>query len=327
MRSFALRSAWATLALTTGMAVKAQDAAASYPSKPVTLVVPTAAGGGTDTIARMFADYLSKALKQSFIVDNRPGANGLLGAEYVANGPADGYRLLFSYTAAMVVNPILMKRPPFDPVKDFAPVAQIGRGGNIMLVRKDLPVNTIQEFVEYAKARPGKLNYCTWGAGSGGHLTMEVLMKQAGIQMTHVPYKGSLPCTQDLIGGQVDANWADVTSTVPFVKAGRVKALVTSSPIRLPELPEVPTLNEAGYPFTSYSWYGVFAPAKTPPAIVTRLNEVLETAMKDPAVVQRMKEFNFVDLPMTTPEQFKATVAKDSVDWAAIIKSIGLTLQ
>jgi len=219
MTSFALRATCAVVALAASLAVQAQDAA-SYPSKPVTLVVPTAAGGGTDTIARMFADVLGKALKQPFIIDNRPGANGLLGAENVLGAPADGYRLLFTYTAAMVVNPVLLKKPPFDPLKDFAPVAQIGRGGNIMMVRKDLPVSNLKEFVDYAKARPGKLNYCSWGAGSGGHLTMEVLMKQAGLTMTHVPYKGSMPCNQDLVGGQVDANWSDVSTSIPLVQAG-----------------------------------------------------------------------------------------------------------
>lgn len=325
MKSFALRAACTAVVLTVGIAAQAQDAA-SYPSKPVTLVVPTAAGGGTDTIARMLADYLGKALKQTFIVDNRPGANGLLGTENVLSGPADGSRLLFTYTAAMVVNPVLMKKPPFDPLKDFAPVAQIGRGGNIMLVRKDLPVNTLKEFVEYAKARPGKLNYCSWGNGSGGHLTMENLMKQAGLTMTHIPYKGSMPCTQDLIGGQVDANWADTATSVPFVQAGRVKALVSSTPGRLPQLPDVPTLNEAGYPFTTYSWYGIFAPAKTPPAIVAKLNETIQAALQDPAVIKRMNELNFDDLPLTTPEQFRATVTQDLQDWTAVIRSIGLTL-
>jgi len=289
-------------------------------------VVPTAAGGGTDTIARMFADVLGKALKQPFIIDNRPGANGLLGAENVLGAPADGYRLLFTYTAAMVVNPVLLKKPPFDPLKDFAPVAQIGRGGNIMMVRKDLPVSNLKEFVDYAKASPGKLNYCSWGAGSGGHLTMEVLMKQAGLTMTHVPYKGSMPCNQDLVGGQVDANWSDVSTSIALVQAGRVKALASSTPTRLPQLPDVPTLNEAGYPFTTYSWYGVFAPGRPPPAIVAKLNEAIQAALKDPTVAKRMHELNFTDLPLATPEQFKATVAKDLQDWTALIKSIGLTL-
>jgi len=325
MKPSNLKWASALLLGLASLATQAQDAA-SYPAKPVTLVVPTAAGGGTDTIARVLAERLGKALNQNFIVDNKPGANGLLGAENVAGGPVDGSRLLFSYTAAMVVNPILLKNPPFDPLRDFAPIAQVGRGGNIFLVRKDLPVSTLKEFVAYAKQHPGKLNYCSWGAGSGGHLTMEILMQQAGIKLAHIPYKGSMPCVQDLIGGQVDAAWADVSSTIPFVQAGRVKALVSSTPSRLPQLPDVPTMNEAGHPFTTYSWYGLFAPAKTPPAIVAKLGDAMQAILKDPAFVQRMTELNFNDVPVLTPEQFKAQVAKDYGAWRELIKAIGLTL-
>ena len=307
----------------TALRAHAQPA---FPTKALRIVVPFAAGGVGDLTARAVATGLAERLGQPVVIDNRPGANGLLGAENVLGAPADGYRLLFTYTAAMVVNPVLLKKPPFDPLKDFAPVAQIGRGGNIMMVRKDLPVSNLKEFVDYAKARPGKLNYCSWGAGSGGHLTMEVLMKQAGLTMTHVPYKGSMPCNQDLVGGQVDANWSDVSTSIALVQAGRVKALASSTPTRLPQLPDVPTLNEAGYPFTTYSWYVVFAPGKTPPAIVAKLNEAIQTALKDPVVAKRMLELNFTDLPLATPEQFKATVAKDLQDWTALIKSIGLTL-
>jgi len=299
----------------------------TYPDKPVTLVVPTAAAGGTDTIARLIADALSKAMKQPFIIDNRPGANGILGTDLVARGAPDGYRLLFTYAAAMVVNPSLYKKLPYDPVKDFAPVAQIGRGGNLLLVRQNLPVKTLKEFIAYAKARPDKLSYCSWGNGSGGHLAMESLKKQAGLVMTHVPYKGSGPCVQDLMGGQVDAAFADMSSTVELVRAGRLKALANSGPSRIPMLPDVPTMTEAGYPFTNYSWYGLLAPAKTPPAIVKKLNLAVNQVLKDPAVVQRLRELNFTDLPQNTSEQFAATIQKDLHDWGALVKDIGLTLE
>ncbi|WP_285414199.1 tripartite tricarboxylate transporter substrate binding protein [Variovorax sp. efr-133-TYG-130] len=299
----------------------------TYPDKPVTLVVPTAAAGGTDTISRLIADALSKSLKQPFIIDNRPGANGILGTDLVARGTPDGYRLLFTYAAAMVVNPSLYKKLPYDPVKDFAPVAQIGRGGNLLLVRQDLPVKTLKEFIAYAKARPDKLSYCSWGNGSGGHLAMESLKKQAGLVMTHVPYKGSGPCVQDLMGGQVDAAFADMSSTVELVRAGRLKALANSGPSRIPMLPDVPTMTEAGYPFTNYSWYGLLAPAKTPPAIVKKLNTAVNQVLKDPAVVQRLRELNFTDLPQNTPEQFAATMQKDLHDWSVLVKDIGLTLE
>ena len=315
----------ALAALATG-AGHAQGSDA-YPDKPVTLVVPTAAAGGTDTIARVMADALGKTLKQTFVIDNRPGANGILGTDVVARAAPDGYRLLFTYAAAMVVNPSLYKKLPYDPLKDFAPVAQIGRGGNLLLVRKDLPVSTLKEFVAYAKARSDQLSYCSWGNGSGGHLAMESLKKQAGLVMTHVPYKGSSPCVQDLLGGQVDAAFADMSSTVELVRAGRLKALANSGPSRIPMLPDVPTMTEVGYPFTTYSWYGLLAPAKTPPAVVKKLSEAVNRALKDPAVVQRLRELNFTDLPQNTPEQFAATIRQDLRDWGALVKDIGVSLE
>jgi len=318
----------ACVALTAWMATAGHaQGADAYPDKPVTLVVPTSAAGGTDTIARLIADALGKTMKQTFIIDNRPGANGILGTDLVARGAPDGYRLLFTYAAAMVVNPSLYKKLPYDPLKDFAPVAQIGRGGNLLLVRQDLPVKTLKEFVAYANARPDKLSYCSWGNGSGGHLAMESLKKQAGLALMHVPYKGSGPCVQDLMGGQVDAAFADMSSTVELVRAGRLKALANSGPSRIPMLPDVPTMTEAGYPFTNYSWYGLLAPAKTPPAIVKKLNVAVNQVLKDPAVVQRLRELNFTDLPQNTPEQFAATMQKDLHDWSVLIKEIGLTLE
>lgn len=320
-RALALATA---LASATGIA-HAQSTA-DYPNRPVTLVVPTAAAGGTDTIARLFADALGKAMKQPFVVDNRPGANGIIGVEYVAKGPADGYRLLFTYAASMVVNPSLYRKLPYDPLKDFAPIAQIGRGGNLLLVRKNLPVNTLKEFVAYAKAHPNELNYCSWGLGSGGHLTMESLKKQAGISLTHIPYKGSSPCVQDIMGGQVDAGFGDTATTVELVKAGRVKALAHSSSGRLPSLPDVPSMTEAGYPFKNYSWYGIFAPAKTPPAIIARLNEQVLRALQEPALAQRMRELNFPDLPLTTPQQFTQTMRQDLEDWSRLVKDTGVQL-
>jgi tripartite-type tricarboxylate transporter receptor subunit TctC len=320
------RHALAALALAVLAAVPAHAQGDDYPNKPVTLVVPTAPSGGTDTIARLIGEALQKELKQTFIVENKPGANGILGAESVAHAPPDGYRLLFAYAAAMVVNPALYRKLPYDTTRDFAPVVQIGRGGNLLLVKADLPVKTVAEFVAYAKARPGKLSYCSWGIGSGGHLAMESLKKQAGVDMTHVPYKGTGPCVQDLAGGQVDAAFGDTSSTVELVKSGRVRALATSGPTRVPLLPEVPTMNEAGYAFTNYSWYSLFAPAKTPPGLVRKLNVAVNKIMKDPAMVKRMRELNFTDLPANTPEEFAVTIQRDMQDWAGLIKQIGVVL-
>ena len=301
----------------------AQD---GYPTKTITLVVPTPPGGGADTVARLFAERLGKTLGQQMIVDNRPGANGMLGTDVVARAAPDGYTLLFTYAAAQVVNPSLYKKVPYDAAKAFAPVAQIGRGGNLLMVRADLPVKTLKEFVDYAKARPGKLTYCSWGNGSGGHLTMESLKKQAGLDITHVPYKGSAACTQDIIGGQVDAGFGDVSSTLPHVRAGKVRALAVSGPTRVPQLPDVPTMNEAGYPFTTYAWYGIFAPAATPPAIVKRLNTEVNKLLADPTMREKLATLNFADLPTPTPEQFAELVRNDMAAWGKLVRELNITL-
>lgn len=299
--------------------------ARSWPEKPVVLVVPYSAGGPTDVVARLLAVPMGQVLGQSVLVENTVGAGGTIAPARVAKAKADGYTILIHHMG-MATAPALYKKLPYDPLKDFAPIAQIGRGGNLLLVRKDLPVNTLQEFVSYARVHPGTLNYCSWGLGSGGHLTMESLKKQAGITMTHIPYKGSSPCVQDIMGGQVDAGFGDTSSTVELVKAGRVKALAHSSSGRLPSLPEVPSMTEAGYPFKNYSWYGIFAPAKTPPAVVARLNEQVLRALRDPALIQRMRELNFSDLPLTTPQQFTQTLLQDLDDWSQLVKETGVQL-
>lgn len=312
--------------LLTAAVCASGHAAEPYPQRPVTLIVPTAPAGGTDTIARIMAESLGKQLGQPFVVENKPGANGVLGVEAGARAAPDGYRLLFTYAASVVVNPGLYRKLPYDPVKDLAPIAQIGRGGNLLLVRPDFPARTLEEFVREVKAHPGKYSYCSWGAGSGGHLAMESLKKQAGLDMLHVPYKGTSPCVQDLAGKQVDAAFGDTSSTIELVKAGRVRALANSGPKRLPMLPDVPTMTEAGYPFTTYSWYGLLAPARTPPDIIERLNAAVQKALVDPEVVRRMRELNFDDLPQTTPAQFGSVIRQDLQDWRGLIRSINLSL-
>lgn len=306
--------------------VCADSASAAYPSRPVTLVVPTAAAGGTDAIARLLAQALSQSIQQPFVVENRPGANGILGLHVIAKAPADGYRLLFAYASAVVINPSLYPQLPYDTLRDLAPIAQVGRGGNVLLVNKDLPVNTLQELVDYAKARPHALNYCSWGQGSGGHLTMERLQQQAGIHMAHVPYQGAHPCIQSILAGQVDAGFADVSTTAALVQSGRAKALAHSSHTRLPLLPKVPSMTEAGYPFQQYSWYGLFAPAKTPPAIVQQLNTAVLRVLQEPAMVQRLHDLNLTDLPLLTPQQFAQTVRADMQAWGKIVQETQVQL-
>lgn len=298
----------------------------SYPDRPITLVVPTAPAGGTDTIGRFIGERLSRVLRQSVVIDNKPGANGVIGTDNVIRAPADGYRLLFTYTAAQVVNPAIMRKPPYDPIKDLAPIGQIGRGGNFVVVNPQLPVRNFKELVDYARANPDKLSYCSWGNGSGGHLLMEYLKKQAGMVMTHIPYKGTAPCVQDIVAGQLMVGTADISSTIELVRSGKIRAIGYGGASRLPRLPDVPTLTESGYTFNAFSWYGLFAPAATPRPIVQRLNAALLEVLRDPAVVERMAEFNFPDLPLTTPEQFAEVVRKDAQVWGELAKSLNLVI-
>jgi len=296
-------------------------AAGGWPGRPVTLVVPTAAAGGTDTIARVLGEGLGKMLGQPFIVDNRPGANA------VAQAAPDGYRLLFTYAAAMAVSPGMYRKLPYHPTDSFIPVAQISRGGNLLLVSNKLPVHNVREFVEYVKARPGELSYCSWGVGSGGHLTMEHLLKQTGGKMLHVPYKGSSPCVQDLIAGQVQAAFGDTQSTIELVRAGRMRVLAHSGSQRLALYPDLPSLTEAGYPFHIYSWYGVFAPAKTPQPIIDKLNHAINTLLQDEDMLKRLRALNLTDFPLTSPQEFAATLRHDMAQWGALIRELDLPLQ
>ncbi|ARU04276.1 ABC transporter substrate-binding protein [Comamonas serinivorans] len=318
---------WTRLSLGTSLLALGLAAQAAYPDKPITFIVPTAAAGGTDTIARIFADALGKELKATVIIDNKPGANGIVGVDAGARAAPDGYHLLFTYAASMVANPFLFKKLPFDPVKDFEPVVQLGQGGNLLLVNNNLPVKTVKEFVAYVKAHPNKVSYCSWGTGSGGHLAMENLMKQTGMKMTHVPYKGSAPCVQDLVGGQVQAAFADTSSTLPMIKAGRLRVLAHSGDKRYPQIPDVQSLNELGYPFKAYAWYGLLAPAKTPRPIVDQLNQAMNKVMADPEVRKRLYELNLADLPPSSPAQFAATIQQDLKTWGDLVTSLDIPKQ
>ena len=298
----------------------------SYPERPIVLVVPTAAGGGTDTIARFLGERFARALKQPVVIENKAGANGVLGTQNVINAPADGYRLLLTYTAAQVVNPVIMRKPPYDPITDLTPIGQIGRVGNFVVVNPQLPVKTVKELVDYAKANPDKLSYCSWGTGSGGHLLMEYIKKQTGAMMTHVPYKGTAPCMQGVVGGQVMVASGDIASTVGLVHSGRIRAIAYGGASRLPLLPDVPTLSESGITFKAFSWYGLFAPAGTPKPIVQKISSTLQEVLKEPATVEYLAKLNFTDIPMTTPEQFADTVRQDAKTWGDLASSLNLVM-
>lgn len=301
--------------------------AADYPRRPVTLIVPTTAGGSTDVVARLLAEILRQALHQPFVVANRPGANGLLGNAMAARAAPDGYHLLFTYSATMVVNPLLYKNPGYDPLRDFEPVMQIGRGGTLLVVPASLPVTTVAELLDYARAHPKQFSYCSWGHGSGGHLAMASLLQDAGLDLVHVPYKGSAACVSALLGGQMSAAFADASLILESVRQGRLRALALSGSTRMPALPEVPTLTEAGHPFTAYSWLGLFAPAGTPDSIVKQLNRSLNRAFQDPAVRLRLAHLQFTELHQVTPTEFRATLKQDMLEWRRLVSKLDLRLE
>ena len=297
-------------------------AQAPWPNKPVKVIVSGAAGSGTDIAARVVTEPLSRAFGQPFVIDNRPGANGIIGTDAVAKAPNDGYTLLFTYAAAQVVNQTLYEKVPYDGAKDFAAIAQIGAGGNLLVVSPSMPVNNLKEFIAYVKAKPADaLSYGSWGNGSGGHLSMEALKQQAGLTMQHVPYKSTAAANTDLIGGQIQVAFSAMASGLSLVQSGKLKAIAVSGPYRVPQLPEVKTMTEQGVVFDLTAWYGMFAPVGTPQAIVNAVNREIVRMIAAPENAERWKVLGFSEMPLKTPEQFADTVKRDIKDWGAIVKS------
>jgi tripartite-type tricarboxylate transporter receptor subunit TctC len=297
-------------------------AQASWPDKPVKVVVASAAGGTVDIIARVFTDAFAKAFGQPFVVDNKVGANGLIASDMVAKAPGDGHTILFSYAAAHVVNPVLMEKMPYNVNKDFIPVAQIGAVGNLLVVPQSMPVKDLKEFIAYVKARPAdELAYGSWGNGSGGHLSMEALKQQAGLKMRHIPYKSSAAANGDLVAGHVQAGFSPILNGIPLIKAGKLKALAVSGTSDLCMMPEVKTMTKQGVKFDLNAWYGVFVPAGTPKVIVNKLNQEINRVIAMPEMAELWKSLSFCEMPIKTPEQFAELVNADLREWGAIVKS------
>lgn len=307
--------------LTAGRDAFAQSA--EWPdARPIRIVSPGAPGAGSDLFARMFAELLGQTLKQRIIVDNKPGANGIIGNDAVAKAAPDGYTLLFSYAAAIVMNQALQPNLPYNALTDLQPVAQIGAGGTYLLVGPDIPANNLKEFVALIKANPGKYDYASWGIGSGGHMQMEWLMMHSGLKMNHVPYKATAPMVADLNAGVVKIGFADTASTTPLVKAGRLKAIAISGTRRSPGLPDLPTMAEQGFPLQIDAWYCMMAPARTPMAIVRRLNAEVNRILEDPANAARFGSLNFaLPAPIKSPEQFGQTIREDIDLWRQVVKT------
>ena len=303
--------------------VHAQD----YPSRPLRLIVPTAPGGGTDFTGRLVAAKLSESLGQQVVVENRGGGGGSVGADNAAKSTPDGYTLLLGSIATHAVNPALYKKLPYDHLKDFAPVSLIGTVPNAMVVHPSVPVKSMQEFIAYAKANPGKINYGSSGVGSPPHLSMELLRSMTGINLVHVPYKGAGPALADLLGGQMQAMCTSLAGLINFIKSGRVRALGVTTAKRNPQLPDVPTIVESGIPgYEVTIWYAVFAPVATPKAIVQKLNTEMVKALNSLEMKERMA-LQGMDPAPSTPAELTAFVKIETAKWAKAAKDSGATAE
>jgi len=320
--------------MTTAMLAAALAAAAllahgqtGYPAKPLRLIIGFAAGGGTDILARALAQPLSELLGQQVAIDNRPGAGGIIATELGAKAPPDGYTLLVGSSAAFAINPNLMAKLAYDPVRDFAPVGMFATLSYALDVHPSLPVKSLRELLALARAKPGEINYGSAGQGSSTHLAIEQFLAAARIRMTHVPYKGNAPAMTALMSGEVAMVFDPVLLTVPLARAGRVRVLAVSTARRSALLPEVPTIAEAGVAgFEAGNWFGVFAPAGTPRAIVERLNGAINSAMRRPEMKERFASQG-ADTLSGTPEDLASLVARELAKFARIIKQAGIRVE
>ncbi|CAG9166335.1 hypothetical protein LMG23992_00752 [Cupriavidus laharis] len=297
----------------------AQDG--SYPNRPVTLVVSAAAGGTTDLAARMISEPLAKALGQAVVVDNRPGGNGGIAAQVVARAKPDGYTLLVQYSGFHVITPLLVKNLSWDPVKDFAPVANLLSAPQVLVVRQGLPVKSMKELVAYAKSHPDKLNYASSGNGSLQHVSTELLNQMAGIHITHVPYKGTGPAMTDLLGGNVDLTMTTPPPLMGHIAAGKLRPLVVTSKTRLPSLKDVPSAPEAGYPDLDVSsWFAMYAPAGTPKPVIDKLAGEIEKIMRTDAFRKKAEELG-AEAVFMGPQQLAQYQKAELARWGKVIKS------
>jgi len=297
-----------------------------YPGRPVRIVVPSPPGGGTDIVARVLAQHFSKAMGQPFFVENKPGAGNMIGIEFVARAPADGYTVLF-VASTLALNSVLYKKVPYDPVRDFTPITLAATAPNVLIVNPALPAQSLAEFIALAKRKPGAMSYGTPGIGTSPHLSMELLKSLAGIDVQHVPYRGTAAAVTDVIGGQIAATFANALTAKPQVDAGRVRALAVSGPKRVEAFPAVPPVAEAGVPgYEAMQWYGMVAPAGTPAPVVARLNAEAVKALHS----DDMKEKLALDgaQPVgSSPAEFGTLIQSELEKWARVARAAGIEQQ
>jgi tripartite-type tricarboxylate transporter receptor subunit TctC len=317
-----------TLLAVVAAGASAQPAAGlAYPSRPLHLIVPFPPGGSTDILARVLGQKLSEVLEQPVVVDNRPGAGGSIGAEAAAKAAPDGYTLLMGQLGPLAVSPAIYKKLPYDPVKSFAPVCLMAIVPSVLVVNTSLPFSSAAELIAYAKKNPGRLTYGSAGNGSTSHLTTEYFKLATGTDILHVPYKGVGPMLTDLVSGQVAMGINGAPAVMPHVTSGRLRALAVTSLARVPSLPDIPTLDEAGVKgFEANGWYGIVAPAGTPSAIVLRLNSGIRRAVGTPELRARLDAEGAIPAG-GTPEEFGALIASEIVRWGTVLKKAGIEPQ
>lgn len=299
--------------------------ASGFPERPVSWVVPWAPGGASDTVGRMISDPLAGALKQSVIVENKPGAGGNIGTEMVARAAPDGYTLI-QLTDSTTISPSLYASLNYEPNKSFAPITLIGTGPHVLVAGTDSPIKTLPDLLKRAQQNPGSINYATAGVGSAQHLAIEMFSRVANIQMTHVPYKGGAPAMIDVLSGQVPVGVFGLAPVLPHIKSGKLRAIAVTSPNRSNVLPDVPTVAESGFPsFSSVQWFGVAAPAGTPSPVISKLNRDIVAAIQTPKVVKGMKALG-LEIVASTPEQFTSFISEDSQRWSKVIKDLNISL-
>jgi len=320
---FLRRSLLATLLAMLAIPALAQQA---YPNKPIRLVVPFPAGGGTDIIAREVAQKLSTTLGWTFVIDNRPGSGGNLGVDTAAKAAPDGYTLALGQTSNLAINPALYSKMPYDPVKDLAPVGLVASAPLVLVVAADSPYKTLADVVSASKAKPGSLNFASPGNGTVAHLASELLQKTAGVKFIHVPYKGMAQAATDVIGGQVQLYMSSVPTLLGHIKNGKMRAIAVTSVKRVDDLPQVPTVAESGYKgFEAVTWFGVVAPAAVPKDIVLRLNTELNKALQTADVKKKLGDQGAAVLG-GTPEQLGALIKSEITRWAPVVKESGAKL-
>ncbi len=305
---------------TTGIA---PIAAQNFPSKPINIIVPFSAGGTTDILARIVGQALSTELGQSVIIDNRPGAGGNIGGQAAARAAADGYTLFMGTVGTHAINAALYKKMPFDPIKDFAPLSRVANVPNLLVAHPSQPYKSVQELISYAKANPGAVNFGSSGSGSSIHLSGELFKSMAKVDMVHVPYKGSAPAVSDLLGNQIAVMFDNMPSAIQHVRSGKLRPIAVTTAKRSPELPDVPTIAEAGVPgYEATSWFGLWAPAGTPAPVLDKLHSALTKVLQDPAVVKKIADQGG-EVVIDTPAVFEAFIQSEAAKWGKVVKESG----